>query len=645
MPAATLSLRRLVSVALIAAAVLIAASVAIYFRQRTRPASQTPAEGILRQVEGRQPVAVMYFDNQSGNPELDWLREGFADMLITDLSRSSNLVMLSRQQLHLLLQRIGHKEPDKIRLNEALEIARNARAKIVILGSFTQLGQQLRIDVQLHDVRDAQLLAAERLVVDGPGQILTQLDVLSLKLASHLGATPTDHNATAGLTSAMTNNLEAYRYYSLAVEKAQALHNEDAIALLHKAVALDSQFAMAHARIGYSYAVTGSELEKAKPFLEKAFRLADRLTEKDKLSITAWYAIANQDYPAAITSFREIVSRYPLEVEAYWRLARLLRGEEHYDEAVEIAKQGLVIDPGARDLYNSLGASYMELGRHDEAIAMYQRYVQLAPQEPNAHDSLGMGYQWAGRYAEAIQAYQRALELNPVFEVAVVHLGNAYFQQGRYREATSQYQHYVRIASSDFDRSRGYAYVALVHWREGRLDEAEQAAKTAIKYKKQAVAALFLVALDQGDLTTAEKLRKIIEEYPFRERGARGFLREFHYLRGRFDEKSGRAAESVEAFKEALRHRPPVWNVDAFEDCLANAYLEQGRFDEAIAEYQRILKLNSNYPLAHYHLALAYERKGQADQARTEYQQFLQVWKDADADIPEVMLAKKRLAT
>src|SRR3990172_1471252 len=50
----------------------------------------------------------------------------------------------------------------------------------------------------------------------------------------------------------------------------------------------------------------------------------------------------------------------------------------------------------------------------------------------------------------------------------------------------------VSITSSDFDRSRGYAYVALVHWREGRLDEAEQAAKTAIKYKKQAVAALFL---------------------------------------------------------------------------------------------------------------------------------------------------------
>jgi tetratricopeptide (TPR) repeat protein len=131
------------------------------------------------------------------------------------------------------------------------------------------------------------------------------------------------------------------------------------------------------------------------------------------------------------------------------------------------------------------------------------------------------------------------MELNPEFEVAVIHLGNAYFQQGRYREAISQYQHYIRIASSDFDRGRGYAYVALVHRREGRFAEAEQVAKTAIKYNKTAVSALFLVALDQGDITTAEKLRKILEQKLFVERSTRGYFREFFYLRGRLTKRAG----------------------------------------------------------------------------------------------------------
>ncbi len=64
-----------------------------------------------------------------------------------------------------------------------------------------------------------------------------------------------------------------------------------------------------------------------------------------------------------------------------------------------------------------------------------------------------------------------------------------------------------------------------------------------------------------------------------------------------------------------LGHAPPTYSLDSFEDGLANALLELGRLDEAAAEYERILRLNPNYPLAQYHLAQAYERKGQLKEA------------------------------
>lgn len=51
----------------------------------------------------------MYFENQSNNPELEWLREGLADMFITDLSRLEKLTVLSRRQLHLLLERYSYR--------------------------------------------------------------------------------------------------------------------------------------------------------------------------------------------------------------------------------------------------------------------------------------------------------------------------------------------------------------------------------------------------------------------------------------------------------------------------------------------------------------------------------------------------------
>jgi len=633
--------RRYVLVA--AAIALIVISVVTFYFIRKRAMPDSSVAMTLPQDPTRRPVAVMFFDNDSGSTELDWLREGLADMIITDLSRSKNLTLLSRQQLHVLLERAGYKEPEKIGLAQALNIAQQAQAKIVILGRFARLGDQIRIDVHLHDARDGQLLTAERLIADQPAQILSQVDLLSLKLASYLGGSSPNQTQPA-LTSVMTNNLEAYRYYSLGVEKAQALHNEEALELLQKAIGLDQNFAMAYARIGYVYGITGSYPEKGKPFLEKAFQLTDRLTEQDKLNIEAWYAIANYDYAAAINALRRVVAGYPLEVEAYLRLGLLLKGEEKFDEATEILKQGLVIDGRAKGLYNALGSVYSDTGRHNEGIAMFERYVQLAPDEANAHDSLGLGYQWAGRYDEAIQEYERALTLKPDFEIPIVHLANTYFQQGRYRAARETFERYIKNAPSDAERARGYAGLADIERHNGNLARAESLSRTTLKYSKQALEPLYWVALQKRELEPANKLKQQIEARQANDRGMRTSLRPLWFVRGSYLLKSGAANEAIEAFQQAINQRPQSWTIDAREDCLANAYLELGRLDEAIAEYQRVLKLNPNYPLVHYHLALAYERKDQRDQARSEYEKFLQTWKAADADVPEVIAAKKALA-
>jgi tetratricopeptide (TPR) repeat protein len=631
--------RRVVAVA----GVLLVVVAGLSFYLIRRQTSSSPVSLTLNQ-SGKRPVAVMFFDNESDSTELDWLREGLADMIITDLSRSNNIAVLSRQQLRVLLDRLGHKESEKIRLEDAVEIARQSQAQLLVLGSFARLGEQIRIDVHIHDARDGQLLTAERLVVDQPAQILTQVDLLSLKLASYLAGSPGGQESNIGLSTVMTNNLEAYRYYSLGVEKAQALQNPEAIELLKRAIELDPQFAMAYARIGYAYAITWDRIDEGTPYLEKAFQLSDRLTEKDKLYIAGWYAIANFDFAAAIKSFQEIVSRFPLEVEAYLRLGLLLHGEERFDEAIQVLKQGLVIDANAKDIYNALGAIYSDLGRHEEAIAMFQHYVQLAPAEPNAYDSLASGYQWAGRYDEAIAEFKRALALKPNFEIAIIHLGNACFQQGRYEEAIRQYQQYIEKAPSDLEKARGYNSIAVVELGKGELERAERSANQAHKYDTNGIDELMLIALGKRDTATAAKLKEQLDEFQRSDRGRRTSERSKLYAQGYFELVAGRSDAALAEFKEALTHRPPSWNIDAYEDCLANAYLQLGRFDEAIGEYERILKLNPNYPLVYYHLAQAYERKGLKDQARLEYQRFLEVWKHADADVPEMIRAKQALS-
>ena len=100
-------------------AVVAIAIIAVFFAQRFLSPKHSLTEVTLPNAPGKKAVAVMYFDNQSGQRELDWLREGLADMLITNLSRSPKLNLLSRQQLYALLERIGHETAEPIRLEEA----------------------------------------------------------------------------------------------------------------------------------------------------------------------------------------------------------------------------------------------------------------------------------------------------------------------------------------------------------------------------------------------------------------------------------------------------------------------------------------------------------------------------------------------
>lgn len=611
-----------------------------------RHSGERAAPLTLHQGPGRKALAVMYFDNQSARQDLNWLSEGLADMFITDLAHFDRLSVLSRQQLHLILERTARTRPNEIHLDEAIEIARKSHADEVLLGSFMTLGDKILINTRLFDTSNGQLMAADQFVVDQPADIVTQVDLLAPKLAARLGAVPTEAEKKASLADVMTKNIEAYRYYSLGVSKAQAFQNNEAMALLRKAIQLDPEFSMAYARIGYAYSVTDFLPDKGRPFLKKAIQLSDHLTAKDRLSVMAWDAIARREYSEAIQMLEQIVDRYPLETEAYTRLARLLYSEERPEETIAVVRRGLAVDPDYGDLYNVLGVCFLGLGRYDEAIAAHQRYVQLAPNEPNAHDSLGMSFQQSGKYDRAMAEYSAALSLDPEFEPAIIHLGDVYFQQGRYREAVAQYQRYVQVTGSDTAKAIGYGSIGKVYASERDYSRAEQAARHELKLEKGAVWNSLLIAMERGEAANAAAFKEsLVRNVPYPGRGSRSELRSYDYYLGVLALRDKQPEQAIAHFKQVLHHLPPSSGIDLYEDCLANAYLELSRLDEAISEYQRILRSNPHYPLAQYHLAQAYERKGKLHEARSAYEQFLQNWKSADPGVPEVRQAKRELTT
>ena len=598
----------------------------------------------LPDTPGKTPLAVLFFENRSRSQDLDWLREGLADMVITDLSRSPKLTVLSRQQLRLALDGLGRDPDDDVDLTTALEVARRSRAGVLVVGAFQRLGDRVRVDAQLHDARSGRLLAAETTVAERPEQILTQVDLLALKLAERLGAPPSG-DARQRLRTVRTDSLDAYRYYSLALEKAHALHNGEAIDLLSKAIALDPEFAMAHARTGYALAVTGGEAERARPHLAKALELSARLAGKDRREILAWDAIARLDFPAAIEDYRALLADFPGELELYMRLGKLLQGEERHEEAIEVLRQGLVVDPESRQLHNFLASVASELSRHDEAIAEAERYVALDPKEPNAYDTLASVHQRAGRYDEALAAYDRALSLNPDFGVAVIHLGNTYLELGRYRDALAVFQRYVDLGRTHGERARGLESAAWTQVLRGDVRAAEAAADAAMALEPGAAFPAWWLALRRGDHDRAARLAGLVAAPPRTTgRGQRSSLRRRDVVLGWQAIRSGRPEEGLKTLAGAVRHRPLTWSFDTHETALADACLELERLDAAVVEYERVLAINPRFPMALYRLALALERQGRPAESAKRLRQLLDVWKGADADVPELLDARRRLA-
>lgn len=586
-------------------------------------------------TSGPPTIAVFSLANGTGRPDLDWLREGLSDMILTDLSHTGKWNVLSREEIHGL----SGGTSNVLQMDKALELARSVHAKGFVIGTVAGSGQQIEIRIETRDGTDGHLLATDSTSLIDPREIVAGASLLSTDIARHFGVVIDDAPA---LGEVMTSNVEAYRYYSLGVEKAEQFQNTQAIEMLKKAIQLDPRFAMAYARIGYAYAVQDFQADNGRPYLERALHLSASLPAINRLYIEAWLAIANSNYDAAINTLQRITGQYPNETEAYCQLSRLLRGQERVDEAAALLRGAIERQPNAKDLYNAYGFILLSMERPVDAVDAYKQYVMFAPQNPNGHDSLGMSYQQTGQYEAAVSEYSEALKLDPEFEPSIVHLGDAYYQQGRYRDALNEYQRYVQVTKYSDAKALGYGDLANVYIAMDKLREAQMASSEELRYNHKAVWNSLVLALAAHQREQARTLeQKLTADIPNSERGSQHDIRMKFFYRGYFELKTGDTQDAINHFKAALQHLPPSSGIDLHEDCLANAYLELNRVTDAIAEYQRILKINPHYPLAYFHLGLAYQRLNDPQNAFAAFQHFLQENASADQDSPVMVKAKE----
>ena len=163
----------------IGAAVVVAVIAAAFATRRSEPEIVPPPSATSNT---RPSVAVLYFDNSTGTPDLDWLRTGITDMVVTDLSQSQTLEVISTDRLYAAMAALRRADnrvtsPEVIR-----EIAERTGVSNVIVGSYMKAGDAIRINVRLQEAKTGRIISSER--VDGANEsaLFAMIDDLSARI-------------------------------------------------------------------------------------------------------------------------------------------------------------------------------------------------------------------------------------------------------------------------------------------------------------------------------------------------------------------------------------------------------------------------------------------------------------------------------
>lgn len=373
-------------------------------------------------VPARTGVAVLHFQNLTGDPQLDWLRAGLTEMLVTDLSQSPRLDVLGTNRLYQILADLGAledlgKRPPTFDL--VRQVAQRAAARKVILGSYAQVGSNFLIAFQIADAATGKILGSDR--VQGPGdeRLLSLVDALAA--AVHRQVDPAVSSARpVALQDVTTSSPAAWRLYTEALELHYQAKSSEAIVLLEKAVELDPDFALALADLGMFHGNLGHQ-GLSERYLGQAVEKAERLPVHLRSLVQGrYYAKKWGTYSRAIESFRETLRLDPGRDAPRNNLASLESYLERYDEAARdyetILAQGTSFAPTTVTLANV----YTALGRFERG---HRLLLDLAARDPDswlAPASLGwLLTQW-GKLDEADAALERAAALRPG-EVSVEH--------------------------------------------------------------------------------------------------------------------------------------------------------------------------------------------------------------------------------
>lgn len=653
---------------------------------------------------GKISLAVMYFENNTGDDELDHWKKAISDLFIADLSQSKFIDVLSAMQMQRILSEIEQLDAGSLTSGILDEVASRGKVDHLLLGSYAKADEEFRIITTLQEAQTGKLIGSESAQGRGEESIFRMVDDLTRKIKSDfdLSKDEIENDIDKDVGMITTNSPEAFKDFSEGIRHGNAGNFKLSIQFLENAIAKDPKFASAIRSLAIAYGNMGYKTEE-KNYIQKALALTDRISDRERYQIEGdFYWQSEKTYDKAIEAFQKLLDLYPGSKIANTNLGLLYSMIEDWDKAIQRLETNKKNRVETFPSYVNLAIPYMAKGDYEKAREALKFYLDNFKDHPIIHDTLALLYLCQNKFGLALDESDKSTILAPNLYINYFRKGDIYLAQGNFEEAENEYQKLIdsreeisnlfgidrqaalyllkgQIAKAGNLLKLGIEQAEMVGememktdfhlhmafnsllqkdydlaveecnkaWRIGIEEERLEWQLRALCYK--GICYLEMNALDKAQ-EIADDLMGLIPRDINRKK-----IRYYDLLIGKIALKKENDSEAMAYFEKALsqlhsQHWPGVDKQALFLFPLVGAAFKTGDLEKSLETAETILNLSTGrlyygdmFAKSFYMLGKIYQKKGWMDQAIEQYDKFLNLWNSADPIFPEIIDAQKQL--
>jgi len=637
---------------LVPAVVLVAALIASGLYLRSRSATPVTTGAPLTE---KDTIVLADFTNTTSDPVFDGTLK---QALAVDLEQSPFLNILSDRKVGETLRLMGRAPSDHVTPDVAKELCVRTGSKAILTGSVSSLGSQYVIGLEAVACGSGDTLSKEQAEASSKENVVKALGTAASALRARLGESLASVQKFNVPIEATTSSLEALKTFSMGVTTQGQKGDAEAIPFLRRAIELDPNFAVAYAVLGVTYANL-SEPSLSAESLKKAYAMRDRVSEKERLRIAAYYyAFVTGELEKEAQTYQLWIQSYPRDNIPHGNLGSNFEALGQYEKARTETQEGLRLEPNSVVGYQNLGTIFLALNRPDDTKAIIDQALSRNLDSGNLRVTMYDLAFLRGDAAQMVQQLAWGAGKPGVEDLLLSAQSDTEAYYGRLTKARD----YSRRAVDSAVRADSKETAAL--WQvNAAVREAEFGNVAAAKQDVGAALALapgrdvkVLSALALARVGDVARAKAMVEQ--LENSDPLNTVLKLYWLptlKAAIELHGGNSAQALLSVEAAAPYElggpPPIQEGTLYPAYLrGEAYLAAHNSGAAATEFQKFIDHRGiviNFPLgalAHLGLARAYALSGDTAKAKTAYQDFLTLWKEADPDIPILKEAKAEYA-